>query len=70
MSVVKPNQRNYPQPITAKTNYPMNQSELEANANANARVRPSRDWIEFGLNFTQWIEIEFGLRFYFGLSWS
>jgi len=30
MSVVKPKPKNLPQPITADTNYPMNQSELEA----------------------------------------
>jgi len=54
MSVVKPKPKLLSQPITTNTNYPMNQSDLEANTcnqrhcpSAGKRVRASRDWFEF-----------------------
>ena len=55
MSVVKPKPKQLPQPITTKTNYPMNQSELEASTcnrrqareNACEREQVATDWFEF-----------------------
>ena len=50
MSVVKPKPKLSPQPITTNTNYPMNQSELEANTwkrrqeQENACERVANGW--------------------------
>ena len=52
-----------PQPITTKTNYPMNQSELEANAGNRHQVRENVcEQVAIGLSFTcdwsrKWREI-------------
>ena len=54
LSVVKPKPKLLHQPITTNTNYPMNQSELEANTRNQRQERENaceqvgvRDWFEF-----------------------
>jgi len=43
MSVVKLKPKLLPQPITTNTNYPMNQSELEANTCDRHQARENED---------------------------
>ena len=52
MSVVKPKPKQLPQPITTNTNYPMNQSEREANTcNKHLARKNAREQVAIGLSF-------------------
>jgi len=52
MSVVKPKPKLLPQPITTNTNYPMNQSKLEANTCNQRQARENaREQMAIGLSF-------------------
>ena len=63
MSVVKPKPKYLPQPITTNTNYPMNQSELEANTCNRRQARENAcEQVGIGLSFAsdrsrKWREI-------------
>ena len=63
MSVVKPKPKQLHQPITTNTNYPMNQSELEANTCHRRQARENAcEQVVIGLSVTsdwsrKWREI-------------
>ena len=63
MSVVKPKPKYFSQPITTNTNYPMNQSELEANTCNRRQARENAcEQVAIGFGFTsdwsrKWREI-------------